>query len=226
MRCGAVGRDRWRRLAFPFVSIPVLQDRGETRSEAGPGALRIARARACALAEQPNAAARLIGGRAIRSESIDIGVAVEAQDGIMVPVIRNADKTSLADLTSRYTRTGGSCAQTPAQLRTDVRRNRVRFEFRNVRARLGNADSAARSDAVARTRRREKSAVRGAKRSSNSCRSTQAELTLELRSSQPRRRWRGTIAQTHRRTAGGSGEALGSGTQAHQRVPCGSRARP
>ena len=51
----------------------------------------------------PAAAARLIGGRAIRSESIDIGVAVEAQDGIMVPVIRNADKTSLADLTSRYT---------------------------------------------------------------------------------------------------------------------------
>jgi pyruvate/2-oxoglutarate dehydrogenase complex dihydrolipoamide acyltransferase (E2) component len=45
----------------------------------------------------------LIGGRAIGSESIDIGVAVEAQDGIMVPVIRNADKTSLADLTSRYT---------------------------------------------------------------------------------------------------------------------------
>jgi pyruvate/2-oxoglutarate dehydrogenase complex dihydrolipoamide acyltransferase (E2) component len=28
---------------------------------------------------------------------------VEAQDGIMVPVIRNADKTSLSDLTSRYT---------------------------------------------------------------------------------------------------------------------------
>ena len=52
---------------------------------------------------RPHAAARLIGGRALRSESIDIGVAVEAQDGIMVPVIRNADKTSLADLTSRYT---------------------------------------------------------------------------------------------------------------------------
>ena len=60
------------------------------------------RALARALAEQPNAAARLIGARAIRSESIDIGVAVEAQDGIMVPVIRNADKTLLADLTSRY----------------------------------------------------------------------------------------------------------------------------
>src|SRR4029078_13464272 len=33
---------------------------------------------------------------------IDIGVAVEAQDGIMVPVIRKADETSLADLTNRY----------------------------------------------------------------------------------------------------------------------------
>ncbi|MEY2531593.1 MAG: hypothetical protein QOI96_1678, partial [Verrucomicrobiota bacterium] len=43
-----------------------------------------------------------IGSRAIRSESIDIGVAVEAGEGIMVPVIRNADKTSLADLTMKY----------------------------------------------------------------------------------------------------------------------------
>ncbi|MGZ5553664.1 MAG: 2-oxo acid dehydrogenase subunit E2, partial [Chthoniobacterales bacterium] len=60
------------------------------------------RALALALAEQPNAAARLIGGRAIRNESIDIGVAVEAGEGIMVPVIRGADKISLADLTSRY----------------------------------------------------------------------------------------------------------------------------
>ena len=61
------------------------------------------RALALALAENPAAAARLIGGRAIQSHSIDLGVAVEAQDGIMVPVIRNADKTSLADMTSRYT---------------------------------------------------------------------------------------------------------------------------
>src|SRR5438045_7070710 len=81
---------------------PLLQDRAKRDPKPGP-ALYALRALALALAEQPNAAARLIGGRAIRSESIDIGVAVEAQDGIMVPVIRNADKTSLADLTSRYT---------------------------------------------------------------------------------------------------------------------------
>src|SRR5205814_10642952 len=55
------------------------------------------------LAEQPNAAARLIGARAIGSQSIDIGLAVEAGEGIMVPVIRNADKTSLAEMTTRYT---------------------------------------------------------------------------------------------------------------------------
>ncbi|PYJ84931.1 MAG: dihydrolipoamide acetyltransferase [Verrucomicrobia bacterium] len=81
---------------------PLLQDRAKRDPKPGP-ALYALRALALALAEQPNAAARLIGGRAIRSESIDIGVAVEAQDGIMVPVIRNADKVSLADLTNRYT---------------------------------------------------------------------------------------------------------------------------
>jgi pyruvate/2-oxoglutarate dehydrogenase complex dihydrolipoamide acyltransferase (E2) component len=44
----------------------------------------------------------LIGGRAVRSGSIDIGVAVEAGEGIMVPVIRKADKISLADLAKSY----------------------------------------------------------------------------------------------------------------------------
>jgi len=99
-------RRSWTRpLATVGLSVcldPVLQDRANREPKPGP-ALYALRALALALAEQPNAAARLIGGRAIRSESIDIGVAVEAQDGIMVPVIRNADKTSLADLTSRYT---------------------------------------------------------------------------------------------------------------------------
>ena len=102
----AMRRSWTRPLATVGVSVcldPVLEDREEARSKTRPCSLCAARARACALAENPAAASRLIGGRAIRSESIDIGVAVEAQDGIMVPVIRNADKTSLADLTSRYT---------------------------------------------------------------------------------------------------------------------------
>ena len=80
----------------------MLEDRGQRDPKPGP-ALYALRALALRSGGESGAAARLIGGRAIRSESIDIGVAVEAQDGIMVPVIRSADKTSLAELTSRYT---------------------------------------------------------------------------------------------------------------------------
>ena len=101
----AMRRSWTRPLATVGLSLcldPVLQDRAGRDPKPGP-ALYVLRALALALAEQPNAAARLIGGRAIRSESIDIGVAVEAQDGIMVPVIRGADKISLGDLTNRYT---------------------------------------------------------------------------------------------------------------------------
>ncbi len=101
----AMRRSWTRPLATVGVSVcldPVLQDRAKRDPKPGP-ALYALRALALALAENPAAASRLIGGRAVRSDSIDIGVAVEAGDGIMVPVIRAADKTSLADLTSRYT---------------------------------------------------------------------------------------------------------------------------
>jgi pyruvate/2-oxoglutarate dehydrogenase complex dihydrolipoamide acyltransferase (E2) component len=80
---------------------PVLQDRQSREPKPGPG-LYATRALALALAENPGASAKLIGNRVVQSSSIDIGVAVEAQDGIMVPVIRAADKTSLADLTAKY----------------------------------------------------------------------------------------------------------------------------
>jgi len=80
---------------------PVLRDRQSRDSKPGPG-LYALRALALALAENPNGAAKLIGSRVVQSNSIDVGIAVEAEDGIMVPVIRSADKTSLADLTARY----------------------------------------------------------------------------------------------------------------------------
>ena len=101
----AMRRSWTRPLATVGVSVcldPVLQDRAKRDPKPGP-ALYALRALALALAENPAAAARLIGGRAVRSESIDVGVAVEAGDGIMVPVIRNADQTSLPALTTRYT---------------------------------------------------------------------------------------------------------------------------
>src|SRR6266403_285747 len=79
----------------------VLRDRQPRDPKPGP-ALYALRALALALAENPTAAAKLIGGRVVQSDSIDVGVAVEAEDGIMVPVIRSADKTSLVDLTAKY----------------------------------------------------------------------------------------------------------------------------
>src|SRR5438270_5521218 len=80
---------------------PVLQDRQSRDPKPGPG-LYVLRALAVALTKNPGAAAKLIGNRVVQSNSIDVGIAVEAEDGIMVPVIRGADKTSLADLATRY----------------------------------------------------------------------------------------------------------------------------
>jgi Pyruvate/2-oxoglutarate dehydrogenase complex, dihydrolipoamide acyltransferase (E2) component, and related enzymes len=80
---------------------PVLQDRRSREPKPGPG-LYALRALALALTETPGASAKLIGNRVVQSDAVDVGIAVEAEDGIMVPVIRAADKTSLADLTAKY----------------------------------------------------------------------------------------------------------------------------
>ena len=80
---------------------PVLQDRQARDPKPGPG-LYAVRALALALSENPGAASKLIGNRVVQSKSIDVGIAVEAEGGIMVPVIRGADNTSLADLTTKY----------------------------------------------------------------------------------------------------------------------------
>ena len=71
--------------------------------KAGP-ALYALRALSIALSENSAPAGRLIGDRIIHPRSIDIGFAVEAEDGVLVPVIRNADQFALADLVDRYDR--------------------------------------------------------------------------------------------------------------------------
>jgi pyruvate/2-oxoglutarate dehydrogenase complex dihydrolipoamide acyltransferase (E2) component len=80
---------------------PVLTDRKQRDPKPGP-ALYALRALALALADNPAAAAKLIGARVLQSSTIDVGLAIEAQDGIIVPILRGADKTSLADLTTKY----------------------------------------------------------------------------------------------------------------------------
>lgn len=69
----------------------------------GP-ALYVLRALAIALSENSMPAGRLIGERIVHPPAIDIGFAVEAEDGVMVPVIRNADQYPLDDLVPRYNR--------------------------------------------------------------------------------------------------------------------------
>ena len=43
-----------------------------------------------------------MGNKIVHPSAIDIGFAVEVEDGVLVPVIRNADKMSLSDLVGRY----------------------------------------------------------------------------------------------------------------------------
>src|SRR5438309_10981703 len=66
---------------------PVLTDRKQRDPKPGP-ALYALRALAAALAENPAAAAKLIGTRVLQSNAIDIGLAIAAQEGIIVPIIR------------------------------------------------------------------------------------------------------------------------------------------
>jgi pyruvate/2-oxoglutarate dehydrogenase complex dihydrolipoamide acyltransferase (E2) component len=100
-------RRSWTR-PLATVGRPVLLDKLLTHrkaqtEKAGP-ALYALRALAIALGENSAPAGRLIGAKIVHPRSVDIGFAVEAEDGVLVPVIRNADQTSLVDLVARYNR--------------------------------------------------------------------------------------------------------------------------
>lgn len=90
-------------VVLPVQLDTLLAHRKQQTVKAGP-ALYALRALAMALAEMPATAGRLIGDRVIHPRSVDIGFAVEAEDGVLVPVIRHADQFPLADLVERYNR--------------------------------------------------------------------------------------------------------------------------
>jgi len=98
-------RRSWTRpLATLGVSIslePILVHRKTLTPSPGP-ALYLAKAVAIALAESPQSAGRLVGNKIVLPASIDIGVAVEVEDGVMVPVFANLDKQPLAELPAQY----------------------------------------------------------------------------------------------------------------------------
>jgi pyruvate/2-oxoglutarate dehydrogenase complex dihydrolipoamide acyltransferase (E2) component len=98
-------RRSWTRpLATLGVSIslePILVHRKTLSPAPGP-ALYLAKALATALSEYPQSAGRLVGDKIVLPASIDIGVAVEVEDGVIVPVFANLDKQPLAELPAQY----------------------------------------------------------------------------------------------------------------------------
>ncbi|MCK9589256.1 MAG: dihydrolipoamide acetyltransferase family protein [Terrimicrobiaceae bacterium] len=87
----------------PITLDNLLAHRKKHPLKPGP-ALYTLRALAIALGENSAPAGRLIGERIVHPPSVDIGFAVEAEDGVMVPVIRNADQYPLDGLVPRYNR--------------------------------------------------------------------------------------------------------------------------
>jgi pyruvate/2-oxoglutarate dehydrogenase complex dihydrolipoamide acyltransferase (E2) component len=88
-------------VALPVCFDPLLIHRKSCNPKPGP-ALYALRALAVALSENSAPAGRLIGQQIVHPSSIDLGFAVEAAEGVLVPVIRNADKRPLKDLVQPY----------------------------------------------------------------------------------------------------------------------------
>ncbi|MBX7207937.1 MAG: 2-oxo acid dehydrogenase subunit E2 [Verrucomicrobiaceae bacterium] len=85
----------------PVVMDALLGHRKKASPKPGP-ALYAIRALALALAENTAIAGRLVGNRIVHPRAIDIGFAVEVDDGVLVPVLRDVDKTPLATLVDTY----------------------------------------------------------------------------------------------------------------------------
>jgi pyruvate/2-oxoglutarate dehydrogenase complex dihydrolipoamide acyltransferase (E2) component len=88
-------------VGLPVVLDAVLAHRKNSNPKPGP-ALYALRALAISLSENSAPAGRLVGNKIVHPGSIDVGFAVEAEDGVLVPVIRNADTKSLGELVARY----------------------------------------------------------------------------------------------------------------------------
>ena len=88
-------------VALPVCVDPMLAHRKTSDPKPGP-ALYALRALAIALSEHSAPAGRLVGNKIVHPSAIDVGFAVEAEDGVLVPVIRGADKCSLKKLVARY----------------------------------------------------------------------------------------------------------------------------
>jgi pyruvate/2-oxoglutarate dehydrogenase complex dihydrolipoamide acyltransferase (E2) component len=100
----AMRRSFTRPLATVGTSVvldPMLVHRRQANPKPGP-ALYVIRALALALAENTAMAGRLVGNRIVHPQAIDIGFAVEVDDGVLVPNLRGVDQIPLAKLVDTY----------------------------------------------------------------------------------------------------------------------------
>jgi pyruvate/2-oxoglutarate dehydrogenase complex dihydrolipoamide acyltransferase (E2) component len=84
-----------------IVLEPLLAHRKASSPKPGP-ALYALRALAIALGENSAPAGRLVGDKIVHPRAIDVGFAVEAEEGVLVPVLREADQTPLREMVVRY----------------------------------------------------------------------------------------------------------------------------
>jgi pyruvate/2-oxoglutarate dehydrogenase complex dihydrolipoamide acyltransferase (E2) component len=98
-------RRSWTR-PLATVGLPVLLDRvldHRRTHEPKPGlTLYMLRAFALALTENPTTAGYLIGDKVVHPRAFDIGVAVQVEDGVVVPVVRKVDQKPLRELIAEY----------------------------------------------------------------------------------------------------------------------------
>jgi pyruvate/2-oxoglutarate dehydrogenase complex dihydrolipoamide acyltransferase (E2) component len=85
----------------PLPMDAVLAHRKAQTKKPGP-ALYALRALAIALGENSVVAGRLVGGKIVHPRAIDVGFAVEAEEGVLVPVLRNAESKPLTQLLPTY----------------------------------------------------------------------------------------------------------------------------
>lgn len=85
----------------PIILDAMLAHRRKANPKPGP-ALYVIRALALALAENTAVAGRLVGNRIVHPRAIDIGFAVEVDDGVMVPTLLEVDKTPLISIVDNY----------------------------------------------------------------------------------------------------------------------------
>jgi pyruvate/2-oxoglutarate dehydrogenase complex dihydrolipoamide acyltransferase (E2) component len=88
-------------VGLPARIDAVLAHRKGCDPKPGP-ALYALRALALALAENSAVAGRLVGNQIVHPPAIDVGFAVEAEDGVLVPVLRRVDQKPLRELVGRY----------------------------------------------------------------------------------------------------------------------------